>query len=111
MWDKFILYASKNSLTSTWVEEEIATTLEKERKLRKERGEKILKLIPRNLDGYMFSEQWDLGIHAREIRSRVAADFRDWENSSSNFAQQVDRVIKALRADEGARKKPPPSRL
>jgi hypothetical protein len=111
LWDKFILYASKNSLTSTWVEEEIATTLEKERKLRKERGEKILKLIPRNLDGYMFSEQWDLGIHAREIRSRVAADFRDWENSSSNFAQQVDRVIKALRADEGAREKPPPSRL
>jgi hypothetical protein len=110
-WDKFILCASKNSLTSTWVEEEIATTLEKERKLRKERGAKVLKLIPLNLDGYMFCQQWDLGIHANEIRSRVAADFRDWEKPSSNFDKQVDRVIKALRADEGAREKPPPSRL
>jgi TIR domain/Pentapeptide repeats (8 copies) len=111
LWDKFILCASKNSLTSTWVEEEIATTLEKERKLRKERGEKVIKLIPLNLDDYMFSEQWDLGIHAREIRSRVAADFRDWEKPNSKFSQQVDRVIKALRADEGARELPPPSRL
>jgi hypothetical protein len=110
-WDKFLLCASKNSLTSAWVEEEITKTLERERKLRSERGEKILKLIPLDLDGYLFSEQWDFGIHAREIRSRVAADFRDWENSSSNFDKQVDRVIRALRADEGAREKPPPSRL
>jgi hypothetical protein len=110
-WDKFLLCASKNSLTSTWVEEEIATTLERERKLRSERGEKVLKLIPLNLDDYLFSEQWDFGIHAREIRSRVAADFRDWENSSSNFDKQVDRVIRALRADEGAREQPPPSKL
>jgi hypothetical protein len=110
-WDKFILCASKNSLTSTWVEEEIATTLEKERKLRKERGEKVIKLIPLNLDDYLFSEQWDLGLHAREIRSRVAADFRDWEKPNSDFDKQVDRVITALRADEGAREVPPPSRL
>ena len=40
-----------------------------------------------------------------------AADFRDWEKPSSNFDEQVDRVIKVLRADEGAREKPPPSRL
>jgi hypothetical protein len=77
-------------LSSPWVEEEIATTLERERKLRNERGKKVFKLIPLNLDGYMFTEQWDLGTHAID--------------------QQVDRVIKALRADEGAREKPP-SRL
>jgi TIR domain/Pentapeptide repeats (8 copies) len=111
LWDKFLLCASKNSLTSSWVEDEIKTTLEKERALRKERGKPVLKLIPLNLDGYMFSPEWDLGVLANEIRSRVAADFRDWEKPSSNFAQQVDLVIKALRADEGAREKPPPSRL
>jgi hypothetical protein len=111
LWDKFLLCASENSLTSWWVEDEIKTALEKERALRKERGEPVRKLIPLNLDGYMFTDKWDLGVFATEIRSRVAADFRDWENSSSNFDKQVDRVIKALRADEGARELPPPSRL
>jgi TIR domain len=111
LWDKFLLCASKNALTSWWVEDEIKTTLEKERALRKERGQPVQKLIPLNLDGYMFTDDWDLGVLAKEIRSRVAADFRDWEKPTSNFAQQVDRVIKALRADEGAREKPPPSKL
>ena len=96
---------------SWWVKDEIKTTLWKELALRKERGKRVHKLIPLNLDGYMFTDQWDLGVLANEIRSRVAADFRDWENSSSNFDKQVDRVIRALRADEGAREKPPPSRL
>ena len=111
LWDKFLLCASKNSLTSRWVENEIKTTLEKEWALRREKGTSIQKLIPLNLDGYMFNGEWDLGVLANEIRSRVAADFRDWEKPSSNFDEQVDRVIKALRADEGAREKPPPSRL
>jgi hypothetical protein len=111
LWDKFLLCASKNSLTSWWVEDEIKTTLEKERALRKERGKPVHKLIPLNLDGYMFTDQWDLGVFATEIRSRVAADFQDWENPNSNFAQEVDRVVKSLRADEGAREKPPPYRL
>src|SRR5262249_15577188 len=41
LWDKFLLCASKNSLTSAWVEEEIETTLDKERTLRSERGKKV----------------------------------------------------------------------
>ncbi len=111
LWDRFLLCASKNSLTSPWVEEEIETTLEKERTLRSERGEKVFKLIPLNLDGYMFSKAWDYGTHAREIRSRVAADFRGWETEGFKFDEQVARVIKALRADEGAREPPPKSLL
>lgn len=111
LWDKFLLCASKNSLTSWWVENEIKTSLDKERTLRAERGKPVLKVIPLNLDGYMFSEAWDLGVFAREIRSRVAPDFRDWQTNNTNFEQQVDKVIRALRADEGAREAPPPSRL
>jgi hypothetical protein len=110
LWDKFLLCASKNSLTSWWVEKEIKTTLEKEWALQKERGKPVSKLIPLNLDGYMFSDEWDLGVFATEIRSRVAADFRDWEKTNNNFETQVERVIKALR-DEGAREPPPPRKL
>jgi hypothetical protein len=69
LWDKFLLCASKNSLTSWWVEDEIKTTLEKERALRKERGKLTHKLIPLNLDGYMFTDEWDLGVLANEIKS------------------------------------------
>jgi hypothetical protein len=111
LWDKFLLCASKNSLTSRWVENEIKTTLEKERSLRKERGKSVHKLIPLNLDGYMFTGQWDLGVLATEIKSRVAADFQGWETDKQDFDIQVDRVIKALRADQGAGGKPPPSRI
>jgi hypothetical protein len=110
-WDKFLLCASKNSLTSWWVEGEIRTTLEKERALREERGKPVSKLIPLNLDDYMIKGDWDLGVLSQQIKSRVTVDFRDWEKPNSNFSQQVDRVKKALRADEGAREKPPPSKL
>jgi hypothetical protein len=111
VYDKFLLCASKNSLRSSWVEEEIETALGKERTLRRERGEKVFKLIPLNLDDYMFSKDWDLGTHAEEIRSRVAADFRGWETDDAKFNDQVNRVIKALRADEGAQEPPPPPKL
>jgi hypothetical protein len=71
----------------------------------------VFKLIPLSLDGYMFTAQWDLGLLANEIRSRVAADFRDWQNDDAKFNHQVSRVIKSLRADEGAQEPPPCSRL
>jgi uncharacterized protein YjbI with pentapeptide repeats len=110
LWDKVLLCASKNSLTSNWVEREIKTTFAKEEALRKERGKPVLKLIPLNLDGYMFTDEWDLGVLGHEIKGRVAADFRGWETDDAKFNDQVSRVIKALRADEGATV-PPPSRL
>jgi hypothetical protein len=59
----------------------------------------------------MFTDEWDLGVLANEIKSRVAANFQGWEANKQSFDIQVDRVIKALRADEGAREKPPLSRL
>ena len=85
----FGLCASKNSLTSWWVEDEIKTTLEKERALRKERGKLTHKLIPLNLDGYMFTDEWDFGVLANEIKSRVAANFQGWEANKQSFDAQV----------------------
>jgi hypothetical protein len=54
---------------------------------------------------------WDLGVLANEIKGRVAADFQGWETDEAKFNDQVNRVIKALRADEGALEPLPPSRL
>ena len=59
----------------------------------KERGHKVLALIPLNLYDYLFN--WHNG-KTDEILRRLAADFTD----ESQFSAQIDRVVLALQTDE-----------
>ena len=109
LWDKVLLCCSEASLTSWWVEDEVDKALEKEQQLRKERGEKVLAIIPLNLDGYLLAG-WRDG-RAATIRKRLAADFTGWESDNAKFEEQFERVVQALATGEGARKEPPESKL
>jgi uncharacterized protein YjbI with pentapeptide repeats len=110
LWDKVLLCCSKDSLTSWWVDKEVEKALMKEEKLSKERGKEILALIPLNLDGYMFSPGWQ-DWKQQHLTTRMAPDFTGWDKDNAKFEEQLEAVIKALRADAGARELPPKPRL
>lgn len=110
LWDKILLCCSQHSLTSWWVDDEVTRAFEKEQQLMRKRGKKVLALIPLNLDGYMFSDEWH-SAKAAQIKSRLAADFTNWEHDNDKFVQQFERVVRALRLEDGGREPAPEPRL
>jgi hypothetical protein len=105
LWDKVLLCCSKASLSSWWVDNEIGKSFVKEQALMKEHGgKKTLALIPLNLDGALFV--WQNG-KADEVRQRLAANFTDWELDNAKFEDQIERVVRALRTNDGGREQTP----
>jgi hypothetical protein len=108
-WDKVLLCCSENSLReSWWVDNEITLAFQKEQQLQKTRGEKVLVLIPIDLDGYVF--HWDNGKKA-QITSRVLADFTQWGKDNTRLSGELAKITRALRTDEGGRETPPEPRI
>ncbi len=109
LWDKVLLCCSKSSLNSWWVDNEIDTAFEKERQLMKERAQKVLALVPLNLDGYLF-DGWD-GAKRQQLKSRVAADFTGWESNHRKFDAALEQLVSALKTENAGRERPPEPKL
>ena len=56
------------------MDKENQKAIQKEERLFKERGKKVLAIIPLNLDGYIFEPQWT-DWKQQHVTSRLAANF------------------------------------
>ena len=75
----------------------------------KDRGEKVLTLLPLDLDGYVFSG-WQSG-KKETVLQRLVGDFKGWDTDNAKFEREFQKLVKALRADDGAWEQRPPSQL
>lgn len=87
--DKLMVLLSESSVRSEWVEKEVETAFEKERR------EKRTVLFPIRLDDAVMEtdEAWAADIR----RTRHIGDFRDWKNHDS-YKKAFDRLLRNLKA-------------
>lgn len=93
-WDKVLLCCSEPSLSSPWVDREIEKALQKEEELWRKNNKKTLVIIPLNLDNYIFN--WESS-KASILKSRLAADYTDWNNDKEKMANTTTKIIHALK--------------
>jgi uncharacterized protein YjbI with pentapeptide repeats len=109
-WDKVLLCCSKDALSERWwVDREIEFAIRRENDLMEDRGQRIVPLIPLDLDGHLFSLEYE-NAKMQYFRSRVVGDFKGWEHDNAIFEREIERVFKALRTD-GENEPPPEPRL
>ena len=95
--DKLLLLLSKNSVASDWVEKEVETAFEKERK------EKRTVLFPIRLDRAVMKipDGWPADIR----RTRHIGDFTHWKNQDA-YQKAFERLLRDLKSDKAAPPKP-----
>jgi hypothetical protein len=89
--DKLLLVLSKHSVQSEWVEKEVETAMERERR------EKRIVLFPIRLDEAV--TKVDVGWPADIRRSRNIGDFRRWK-AHATYQKSFGRLLRDLQASE-----------
>ena len=88
--ERLLLILSENSVSSEWVEKEVATAFEKEGR------EKRVVLFPVRLDDAVMQSYTGWAADIR--RSRHIGDFSRWKNHNA-YQKVLDRLVRDLRAD------------
>ncbi|MAU10046.1 MAG: hypothetical protein CL607_09515 [Anaerolineaceae bacterium] len=93
-WDAMLLCCSKASLTRTWAAREIRWAIDQERTTKNEFRRQ--KLIPLNLDGYLFTEDCRTRLPMWEqVVDRKHFPFLD-STDAADFDLHVDQLVNAL---------------
>ena len=92
LYDKLLVILSENSITSSWVENEVMAALEKENK---QLGKMVL--FPIKLDETVMEANIPWAASMR--RSRHIGDFRKWK-SHDDYQKAFDRLLHDLKAGE-----------
>lgn len=89
--DKLMVLLSENSVSSPWVEKEVETAFEKERRQNR------TVLFPIRLDDAVMetNEAWAADIR----RTRHIGDFSDWKNHDS-YKKAFERLLRDLKAED-----------
>jgi hypothetical protein len=88
--DKLLLILSENSVRSAWVETEVETAFERERR------EKRTVLFPIRIDDAVM--QTDAACAADIRRTRHIGDFRNWKDHDS-YQKAFERLLRDLKSD------------
>jgi uncharacterized protein YjbI with pentapeptide repeats len=91
VYDKLLVVLSKHSVGSDWVEKEVETAMERERK------HKRTMLFPIRLDKAVM--KLETGWPADMRRTRNIGDFQKWKNHDA-YQKAFDRLMHDLKADE-----------
>jgi hypothetical protein len=89
--DKLVIILSANSVTSDWVETEVESALERERK----EGKEVLFPIAIDEEGFSSQQPWAADIR----RKRHIGDFRKWK-SHDDYTRAFDKLVKDLKKSQ-----------
>jgi hypothetical protein len=89
--DKLVLILSANSVNSDWVETEVRSALERERK----EGKDVLFPIAIDEEGFAPKQPWAADIR----RKRLIGDFRKWK-SHDDYTAAFDRLVRDLKKSQ-----------
>lgn len=96
--NKVILLASRSSLTSPWVEQEVGRLLTRESQWKRDVGQEVKLLVPLTLDGFLFGGDAK-GKHDKSIAARIVGDFNGWRRNDTKFDEVFPKVLAALGAE------------